>query len=231
LSERRSKDTRERLPAVSVPSLADTVAQILRKRILDGEFRNGERLVEAVLAREMRISRGPVREALMTLRAEGLVAEDQPRGVRVTDLGLDDISEIFDLRIAVEGRAAQRLALSNVDLGPLRAILARLVAAVEKDAVDTVIDLDLEFHATLCRLSGNRRLHQVFVQHVPVLETVFRLDPSLFGTGVARMGERHEAIVAAIERRDPSAALAAIEVHMTIAEERFANCLRRMRPR
>ncbi len=91
-------------PLRPAETLSHRTTDVLRERILAGEFAMGERLVEASIARQLQISRGPVREALRQLRAEGLVREEPRRGAFVADLTIDDIREIYDLRAAIEAR-------------------------------------------------------------------------------------------------------------------------------
>ena len=105
-------------PLSQTETLSGRTTELLRERILAGHFGMGERLVEASIARQLRISRGPVREALRQLRAEGLVREEPRRGSFVVDLTVDDIREIYDLRAAIEARAA-RLVITARDLGAL----------------------------------------------------------------------------------------------------------------
>src|ERR671927_1179987 len=94
-------------PLAPRATLADSTADALRERILAGLFGPGERLVEAEIARQLRISRGPVREALAKLREEALVRDEPRRGWFVSELTADDIREIYELRAAIEARGAQ----------------------------------------------------------------------------------------------------------------------------
>src|SRR5919206_3191005 len=100
-------------PLRQAETLSDRTTELLRERILAGDFALGERLVEAKIARQLQISRGPVREALRQLRAEGLVREEPRRGVFVVDLTVDDVREIYELRAAIEGRAARLVILAR----------------------------------------------------------------------------------------------------------------------
>src|SRR5215203_3500118 len=105
--------TENLLPLAQVSTLSGRTTDLLRERIVAGDFRLGERLVESRIAQQLQISRGPVREALKQLRAEGLVREEPRRGSFVVDLTLDDIREIYDLRAAIEGRAARLVILDR----------------------------------------------------------------------------------------------------------------------
>src|SRR6202043_1796297 len=104
----------DRLPPLDARrSLAEDAVELLRHEILSGRFRQGEHLVETKIAQQLRVSRGPVREAFKLLRAEGLVKEEPRRGMFVVSLSARDAREIYELRAAIEGRAAQLLAASR----------------------------------------------------------------------------------------------------------------------
>ena len=75
---------------------------------------------------------------------------------------------------------------------------------------------DLAFHETICRLTGNRRLHEVFMRHVPVVRTMIRLDEHLYASPEEIAGE-HRPMVEAIEARDPQLAAARFESHVELA--------------
>ena len=95
------------LPALPTPRrLAADAADLLRDHILAGGLVRGTHLVEAKLAGQLNVSRGTVREAFRVLAAEGLIVEGVRRGAFVVSLSDADVREIYDVRAAVEGRAA-----------------------------------------------------------------------------------------------------------------------------
>ncbi len=104
-------------PLEAPRSLAEDAADRIREQILGGGFRQGEHLVEARIAEQLNVSRGPVREAFKLLRAEGLLLEEPRRGTFVVSLAPNDVREIYGLRAAIEGRAARILATTQ---GPCR---------------------------------------------------------------------------------------------------------------
>src|SRR6187549_1334353 len=97
-------------PLTAPRSLAEDAADRIREQILSGGYSQGEHLVEAKIADQLAISRGPVREAFKLLRAEGLLTEEPRRGTFVVSMTPDDVREIYGLRAALEGRAARLLA-------------------------------------------------------------------------------------------------------------------------
>ncbi|MFJ6673154.1 GntR family transcriptional regulator [Actinosynnema sp. NPDC091369] len=138
--------------------LADTAADLIREAILGGLFPPGSPLREVELAASLDVSRGSVREGLAVLEREGLVRSAWHRGTKVIDLTARDAEEVYSVRAALEGLAG-RSAIGRVDLGVLGGLvdgMARRLAAGAPS--DELLALDIEFHDTIYRAAGNRRL-------------------------------------------------------------------------
>jgi DNA-binding GntR family transcriptional regulator len=199
------------LPALARASLAETTAELLRERILTGTFPPGFRLVEADIARQLQTSRGPVREALAMLRAEGLVDEDPGRGAFVAVLDAREIEEIYEVRAALESAAA-RLVIARGDPADRRALEAALDemrrAAAAGDRV-ALIDADLALHGTLCRVSGNQRLYRIWETQVGLLRALIRLETTRLVPAFEPLVDEHAHLVAEIGSGDPGRAEAA----------------------
>ena len=136
------------------------VVKILSAGILSGKYKPGDRLNESQIARELNISRIPVREALSQLQEQGLVQNRERRGMFVTNIGPEEVLLISSLRIILETEA---LRLVQKRMTP--PVLASLENIVERmDNWDgTLLDaaaLDLEFHRTLWRAAGNPYLER-----------------------------------------------------------------------
>ena len=99
---------------VSHGSLGNKIFDILRDRILNEEYENGQKLNELSLANELKISRTPIREALKQLELEGLVESIPNKGVYVKGFSPRDIDDMFEIRLALEGLAIQ-LAIDRMD--------------------------------------------------------------------------------------------------------------------
>ncbi len=224
------------LPLEQVGTLAGRTTELLRERILAGDYGLGERLVESRMAQQLRISRGPVREALKQLRAEGLVREEPRRGFFVVDLTVEDVREIYELRAAIEGRAARRIILDRdlAALEELGVVLRRLRRAADENDRASFTRLDLSFHEKLCLLSGNSRLHRVFVGYAAVLGLLFRLEVDRIYTSQASLEElwnEHRVLFEAIGSTDPRLAEEACDEHLDRARERLIEELgRSLRP-
>ena len=119
------------LRPISLTSLADAALQKIVEAITTGEFKPRERLSEAHLARQLGISRGPLREALG--RLEGVLVVRKPRiGVSIIELSPEDLGKLFAVREALEGMAC-RLAAQSIDDQELNQ-LKKLLASHEKNS-------------------------------------------------------------------------------------------------
>jgi DNA-binding GntR family transcriptional regulator len=201
-------------PLQPTRSLAEDAADMIREQILGGGFEQGDHLVEARIAEQLNVSRGPVREAFKLLRAEGLLEEEPRRGTFVVTLAPADVREIYGLRAAIEGRAARVLASTNdpTATAELRGLLNDMDAAVRSGDAAAVFRCDLAFHDGLCRLAGNNRLHEVFLRHVPMLRALLRLDERVYRS-LDEVANEHLPLVEAIEAGDPDAAARIAEAH------------------
>lgn len=195
-------------------SLAEDAADRIREQILAGGFAQGEHLVEARIAEQLNVSRGPVREAFKLLRSEGLLLEEPRRGTFVVSLSADDVLEIYSLRAAIEGRAARLLAGKKdpAAIVELEALLGSIEAAAKANDVTAVYRQDLAFHDAVCRLSGNGRLHEVFARYVPMLRALLHVDERM-QESLMVVAEQHRPIVDAIQAGDVDAAMRHAEHH------------------
>lgn len=203
-------------------SLGEDAADSIREQILNGGFQRGEHLVEARIAQRLGISRGPVREAFKLLRAEGLVAEEPRRGTFVVILDSDDVREIYDLRAAIEASAAAQVATRRDEgaITELRSILTTMQDASKAGDVRAISRADMAFHEAICRLSGNGRMHSVFVQHAPALRTLLKVNELVYSS--EEIAEQHRPIVDAIAAGDSAEARALCEAHCRQASDKIA---------
>lgn len=213
-------------PLEAPRSLAEDAADRIREQILGGGFRQGEHLVEARIAEQLNVSRGPVREAFKLLRAEGLLLEEPRRGTFVVSLAPDDVREIYGLRAAIEGRAARILAKRTdpAVIAELGALLEAIEAAAAADDVAGVFRSDLAFHDAVCRLSGNARLHEVFERYVPMLRAMLRVDERMHDS-LDAIAAQHRPLVDAIASGDVEGAIAEAESHCDKSGELIASYL------
>jgi GntR family transcriptional regulator, gluconate operon transcriptional repressor len=207
-------------------SLAEDAADRIREQILGGGFKQGEHLVEAKIAEQLNISRGPVREAFKLLRAEGLLNEESHRGTFVVSLSAHDVREIYGLRAALEGRAARLIARAQdpSDLAHLRVLADEIDRAVASGDAVAVSRADLAFHQGLCALCGNSRIHEVFMRYVPTLRGLLRLDEQVLRS-LDEISLQHRPFVDAIEAGDEDLAARLLSEHAEHAGELIAEVL------
>src|SRR5437868_9204758 len=139
-------------------SLTTLVQQELERQIIDGELAAGTKLNEADIAAELRVSRGPVREAFRALDQNGLVRTEKNRGVFVRQVSLEEAHEIYEVRAALDGLigrlASQRIA--HAQLKRLREIVKEMHVAAKALDSASYYPLNIEFHEILAEASGNK---------------------------------------------------------------------------
>jgi DNA-binding GntR family transcriptional regulator len=144
-------------------SVADQVASILRRRILDGELPPGTALQELPMAASLGVSRNTVREATRILSLEGLLKRSAHRGVAVARLSLEDVAEIYQLRHILEIPAVLAAKIEDSDvLAEMRTALEGYEEAVEGMDWVRAVRFDLHFHTLLIRFHRNRRLESFY---------------------------------------------------------------------
>ena len=143
------------------PSLTETAYLRLKREILENRMPPGFQALEPELAKRLGMSRTPVREAVIRLQEDGLVEVIPRRGMRVLPLSPEDMREIYQILVCVEGEAAALLAArqpAEEELAPLWATVADMEAALERDDLDAWADADNRYHSELVERCGNHRL-------------------------------------------------------------------------
>jgi GntR family transcriptional regulator of gluconate operon len=207
-------------------SLAENAADRIREQVLIGGYRQGQHLVEAKIADELQISRGPVREAFKMLRAEGLLLEEPRRGTFVVSITPQDVRDIYGLRAAIEGAAARLMCRHHdpaaIDL--LAEAAEAIAAAAETGDPTAVARADLAFHEQLCQLSGNVRLLETFRRYVPVLRGLLRMDERIMPS-IDDVADQHRPVVVAIRAGDADEAVRLVTEHAESAGELLVQLL------
>lgn len=186
----------------------DSVYQQLRAKILGNEFRPGMQLLERDLVDLFGVSRTPVREALLRLQKENLLQIVPRHGIRVRQVSLSDIEEIYQVQISLEATAASVVAEAKLrvkDLMPLDQACNAMDRALAKNDAVAWSAADEIFHAHLLKLGGNPRLTQIVNECWDQIRRV--RDLTLRLTSLAQMpASQHRAIVDAIRAGESAAA-------------------------
>jgi DNA-binding GntR family transcriptional regulator len=187
-------------------TLGRQVAAALRRAILTGRYKPGERLVEDRLSLEFKVSRVPVREAIKTLAAEGLVVPMPKRGARVAELSREFGLELVEVRATLEGLNA-RLAARRHDravIAKLRDVLARGTTAARVGALDDLVHLNAEYHELLAAAGNNRVLQDIMRPLRERTDLVFRRNTA---ERAAQDWREHASILSAIVEGDEELAM------------------------
>ncbi len=210
------------VPARRRGSLGKTVAEQLRRLILTGQHKPGERLVEDKLSAELGVSRVPIREALRTLAAEGLVDLPPRRGASVAQLSPAIAHDLVEVRATLEGLNA-RLAARHHEpaiVTELHQVLTEGNAAAQSGNVDDLVRLNGAFHDKLAQAGRNSILWDI-------MRTLRERTSLVFAANTNRRSredwEEHSRILAAVIDGDEelAALLATRHVHQA-AEAAFA---------
>ncbi len=204
--------------------LWQSIADLLRDEILDGRLAAGSRLLETELAERFGVSRGPVRDALNELARQGLAVDLPRRGTFVSSLSEQDLDEVYLLRRAIE-EAAVRLAIakaSDEDIRTMYACLDAVEEAYRASDLPAAWEADMAFHRSYCRMSGNRRLLELFEglasQTVLLMRTALATHASLAWTPPV---ELHRRIADAVRAGEVDAAVRAVGEHYQYTQDRL----------
>lgn len=200
----------------------DRVHAVLRAEVLDGVRPAGARLREEEIAEAQGTSRTPVREAIRRLAADGLAVLTPRRGAEVVAWDEEDLDELFDLRVVLEGHAAARAATSGrADTARLHELCDRMEAlcrpAGDQDYAE-ITRLNLELHREVHRAGGRRVLPDLVARVVEaplVQSTLRRYSPDRLDRSFAQ----HRDLAAAIEAGDADWARAVMTAHLRAARE------------
>lgn len=194
-----------RTPRVSAGRAATAVERIVeetRRRIKEGHFAPGQRLIEADLTRLLGVSRGSLREAMARLAGDGLVTMEPNRGAAVRVLTRVEVLSISAIREVLEGLAA-RLAATRIDDGDNRLQFEKVWKEMSSEKaranVNEYVACNSSFHSAIVRISANEPLAQLLEQlRTPVYRFQFRsrLTPESLQLGHAEHSEIAEAILA-----------------------------------
>lgn len=206
--------------ASSHGTTVDRVVAQLREGVMNGTLPPGQRLVEADLTRDYRISRGPVREALRRLSAEGLVELVPNRGAVVRRLSYRETIELFEIRLPLECQAA-RLATAAIDRNDNRARFNAAITPIWSDAPrrygTAYHEENREFHEAVFAICGNRQLADLCRRlQLPLimLQLSGVMTPEMYADSVAE----HREIARCILAGDGEGAAAVVWQHLRRAQ-------------
>lgn len=199
--------------------LRELVFEAIREAIIDGRLKPGERLMEIQLADDLGVSRTPVREAIRKLELEGFVVMIPRKGAYVADISLKEIADVFEIRGALEGLAAELAAerATEDEIEHMERLLVELAEVIEQKALDRIVEIDTRFHEALYASSRNERLGQI----LNLLREQIQRFRTRTMTHPARMKvalEEHRGMIEALSARDTEQARHLAQEHIHSAE-------------
>ena len=210
--------------SVNVPDLVGVVEERLTQAIVQGRLPPGSRVVEAEIARQMAISRAPVREASRRLERQGILVSRPRRGFFVREMSVREIDDLFQVRLSLE-MTAVAAACEHADaagLARLRGLLELMIAEAADAPQHRRIELDLSFHTLICELSGNAYLLRLFSSTQTEMRMIISLIDNVY-QDPEMVAATHQPILDALARRDVQAAQACMKVHLDDAWEHVRN--------
>ncbi|MFD5828755.1 GntR family transcriptional regulator [Lentzea sp. NPDC060358] len=203
--------------------LSTEVADVIREAIFDGRYPPGAALREVELAEALRVSRGPVREAIRALEVEGVVRAEWHRGATVTALTPQDVAELDSLRAALEVLAVRRVVehASDASLG----LIEKAVGEMDRASTPhEMVRCDIAFHDAVYAAAGHARLLQAWeaIRSQVHLFLVTRLRVSTDGY-LEQIRDEHRDLAAALRLGNAEGALELFAEHRRHAFELLAS--------
>jgi len=182
----------------------DKVYSILSKAIFRGDLKPGQRLVESKLAKLMKVSRTPVREAIIELIQKGLAVPSPPKGVKVAPLPTTkELTEFYDISSVLRGLAARKAAcnITPQEIKHLQEIIAESEQSLKEGSLKEIFKLNKKFHQVIEKSSNNKEL-------LFLLDNVYKRSRERFSEILSRKKrqeksiEEHKVILEALIKRD-----------------------------
>ena len=215
------------------------VYETIRRKILSGQFRSGDRLREAALVAQLGVSRTPIREALRRLQSDGLVDFEPNKGARVTSWSPRDLLDAFSIRVQIEALAARLAAerISELQIAALERLAAGMEALLETESEAQEIqhgELNNEFHHTIIEAAASSGIEAIMstVVAVPIVDGrdgATSVDLPLgqrtiqhySQTELRRRASHHREIIAALKARDSEWAESIVRTHILSSRAAF----------
>jgi DNA-binding GntR family transcriptional regulator len=176
--------------------------EVLRNMIIQGKIQPGDKLVEEKLAATLGVSRTPIRESLRRLQQEGLV-----HGKTVVQPTKEDIKDIYEVRMLIEGHAAKNAALHLSD--EKRSLLSECIQQSRCGSTEEIMKANTVFHDTILQANNNKFMLNIITQ----MKSLILLFRHQVGTRPC-LREEHEEIFEAIMTKDGEAAEHHMKMHL-----------------
>lgn len=197
-------------------SLTDSIASVIRGRILKGEYKIGEKIKETHVAEELRVSRTPIRKAFKELEEEGLIEYVPNKGCFAKGFTKRDIEDVYAVRKVLEELTVEWAVkrITDEEVAKMAEKCEEMQGYVDQADSARVLASNKEFHEIIYHATGSRFMSQVLRSYKEYIEQTTRpifYEPKF----LQQIVDEHRAIVDAFEKRDTEEAVAAMSQHMT----------------
>ena len=204
---------------LKVPNNLTSLAyKSIKQHILEGRLNEDSRLTEESLARQLGISKSPIREALNRLEAEGLIRIAPRRGAYLRRFTVEDIDELYDVREALETHAVRTAKVTTQLVSQLKKSVKAMRSLLRANDRSAYIDEDIAFHAAIAAATGNGHLIAL-LENVQNQIWLFRRDTYDLSSSTA--ADFHQAIVDALESGKAADAQRAMREHIQSVRQRL----------
>ena len=207
--------------------LRDVVFNTLRRAILRGELKPGERLMEIQLANKLGVSRTPIREAIRKLELEGLVLMIPRRGAEVAEITEKNLRDVLEVRCALEELAVQ-LACDRMDadgIASLKEAARKFREVLDSDDITQIAQADVLFHDVIYTATDNDRLIQL-LNNLREQMYRYRIEYLKKRECYPQLLEEHQTVIEAIESKDKQKATEITGRHISNQVDTVADTLR-----
>ena len=209
-------------------SLADKAHRQIKQWIVHYHLKPGSDLNVGSLAQALQMSTTPVREALSMLEREHLIERYPQKGYSVRSLNLQEVEDLYDLRISLEELAARQAAqrIRRSECRRLAVILAEVGRKLKSPNKSRILELEQDFHVVILEASGNRTLSEIgrgILDRIWIIQNINLLTTS----HLSEAHPQHLEVFHAIERGNAEHAAELIKKHITFAKDFVLSRLRR----
>jgi DNA-binding GntR family transcriptional regulator len=208
---------------LKIPSNLTTLAyNSIKEHILEGRLDENSRLTEEFLSTQLGISKSPIREALNRLETEGLIRIEPRKGAYLRRLSVQEVTDLYDLREALETHVVRTARLAPALLAELHHSLKRQRALLKANDRTHYIEEDVHFHAELAHATGNAHLCGVLEN---IQNQIWLSRRNTYDLSSSTAPDCHESIVEALEANNRERAESAMRDHIQNVKRRLVEYL------
>jgi len=191
------------------------VYNILKKAIIIGDLTPNSKLSLQEIAKSLKISTTPIREAIKKLEGEGFIKIIPNKGIKIVKINVDDNREILQIRAFLDGLIAKLAAerITDVEIVDMMEIIHEMEQCVEEDDRLTYNDLDIKFHDFLLTIGGNNKLREIY-HNLIIHVHRFRIRTLSIPDRMGKSFKDHKDIALAIKERNPNEANRLSQAHV-----------------